>query len=162
MIYASLIGACAGFVYGLSDELILNGINNYHIEGRRGAVTDTGYLTLIDDCYNSNCESCRMAIDSLMDLNGRHVCILGDILELGDSAEEQHKLLGDYARKAGVELIIGVGEYGSFISDCFYKSKKDLIAELSSLIKKGDTVLVKASHGMHLEEVSDILIQLSE
>ena len=162
MIYASLIGACAGFVYGLSDKQILHGIENYHIEGRRGAVTDTGYLTLIDDCYNSNFESCRMAIDSLMDLNGRHVCILGDILELGDSAEEQHKLLGDYARKAGVELIIGVGEYGSFISDCFYKSKKDLIAELSSLIKKGDTVLVKASHGMHLEEVSDILKQLSE
>lgn len=162
MIYASLIGACAGFIYGLSDKQILKGIESYQIEGRRGVVTDTGYLTLIDDCYNSNFESCRMAIDSLMDLNGRHVCILGDILELGDSAVEQHKLLGDYAKIAGVELIIGVGNYGSYISDCFYNSKNELIAALPKLIKKGDTVLVKASHGIHLEEISDILKQLSE
>ena len=65
MVYAALEGAAVGFVMGLSDEEIERGIAAYKTVGRRGVVTDTGFVTLVDDCYNANPNSMAAAIRSL-------------------------------------------------------------------------------------------------
>ena len=161
MVYAALAAAAVGFVMGLNDDEIVSGINNFRNVGRRSLVESTGYITLIDDTYNSNLDSCKSSIDSFVRIPGRHVAILGDFLEQGEYSVEQHKEIGDYARSLGVESIIGVGEFGKYISDVFYLNTDALIPDLPELINKEDIVLVKASRGVHLDTVSDALKKLS-
>lgn len=163
MVYAALEGAAVGFAMGLSDEEIERGIAAYETVGRRGAVTETGYLTLIDDSYNANPDSMKCGIDSLLKMSGRHVCVFGDMLELGENSPEMHFDVGVYAKERGVDLVLGSGELtqelcrGAGKAGVHFADNAGLIAALGQYIQKGDAVLVKASRGMHLEEVSEAL-----
>lgn len=164
MVYAALEGAAVGMKFGLSDDEIIRGIASYETVGRRANVIDTGFITVIDDCYNANPDSVKCAIDSMCASRGRKVCILGDMLEMGTARAERHADIGRYAVSHGVELLLCVGEMSENtaraaegIASLHFDSNAQLIAELPKLIKKGDTVLVKASHSMRLEEVSEAL-----
>ena len=163
MIYAALEGAAVGILMGLSDSEIAAGIADYHTVGRRGAVSDTGYIRLVDDCYNSNPDSLRCAMDSLTKLPGRRVCIVSDMLEQGEGAAEMHAAAGRYAVEKGIELVLTCGPLSAHCAAAagergrHFETKAELIAALPGLIEKGDSVLVKASLGMHLEEVSEAL-----
>ena len=167
MVYAALAGAAVGMELGLTDEEIVRGIAAYETVGRRAALTDTGLYTLIDDCYNANPDSVKCGVDSLRRIPGRKVCILGDMLELGEGEEAMHFDCGSYAAEKGVSLVLcsgplsrelcrGAGEKGHW-----FESREALIAALPELLKKGDTILVKASHSMHFEEISEAVKRLS-
>ena len=166
MVYAALAGAAVGFVMGLEDEEIANGIARFEIVGRRGAVTETGKLTLIDDCYNANPDSMRCGIDSLLELPGRHVCVLGDMLELGTEERRMHRDVGEYAAEKGIDLLLCSGPLGKELAAGageiarWYPDRSELIAALPGMVRDGDRVLVKASRGMCFEEVSEALKQL--
>lgn len=166
LVYAALAAAGVGFTLGMSDEQIIAGIGDFQIVGRRGAVITTDYLTLIDDCYNANPDSVKCGIDSLMKTNGRRVCILSDMLELGENSPEMHHAVGKYAAEKGVDLIICTGPLSKYTCDgageqgVYFENRSELIANLHWLINRGDTVLVKASHGMKLEEISEELKRL--
>lgn len=163
MVYAALEAAAVGFVMGLSDSEIEAGIAAYETVGRRGVVTDTGFVTLVDDSYNANPDSVRCGIDSLMKLPGRHVCILADMLEMGDESPAMHLELGRYARENGVELVVACGELGKMFAEgagdrgLYFETSKELEEALPQFIEKGDNVLVKASRGMHLETVAEAI-----
>ncbi len=164
MVYAALEGAAVGMKFGLSDEEIIRGVAAYETVGRRASVTDTGYITLIDDCYNANPDSVKCAIDSMAEGSGRKVCVLGDMLEMGTARAERHADIGRYAVSHGVQLLLCVGEMSENtaraaegIPALHFDGNASLIAALPELIKRGDTVLVKASHSMKLEEVSEAL-----
>ncbi|MDY4487566.1 MAG: UDP-N-acetylmuramoyl-tripeptide--D-alanyl-D-alanine ligase [Candidatus Limivicinus sp.] len=166
MIYAALEGAAVGLLMGLSDEEIVKGIDSFETVGRRAAVCDTGFITLIDDSYNANPDSVKCGIDSLMKMPGRHVCILGDMLELGEGSGEMHFDVGRYAGERGAELVLtsgplsyetcrGAGERGRH-----FATREELIAALPGLIQKGDRVLVKASLGSRFDQISEALKEL--
>ena len=161
MVYAALAGAAVGLWLGLTDAEIAAGVAAYETVGRRAAVTDTGCLTLIDDCYNANPDSCRSGVDSLLQLPGRPVCIFGDMLELGKEAPAMHAALGRYARQQGVALILTCGplseETAKAADGIHYVNRETLIADLPRQLRKGDAVLVKASRGMRFEEISEAL-----
>lgn len=163
MIYAALEGAAAGFAMGLTPDEIAEGVASYHTVGRRGVVTNTGYITLIDDCYNANPDSMRCAIDSLVALPGRHVCVLSDMREMGESSPQMHHELGEYALEKGVELAVVYGPLSAYLAEAMgerawhFETREALIAALPQLIEKGDNVLVKASLGMHLEPAAEAL-----
>lgn len=163
MVYAALEGAAAGFAMGLTADEITEGIASYHTVGRRGVVTNTGYITLIDDCYNANPDSMRCAIDSLVALPGRHVCVLSDMREMGESSPQMHRELGEYALEKGVELAVVYGPLSAHLAEAMgvrarhFETREALIAALPQLIEKGDNVLVKASLGMHLEPAAEAL-----
>ena len=159
-VYAALAAAAAGFLFGLTDEEIASGIAEYKTVGRRNAVVKTDMLTLIDDCYNANLDSGMAAIDTLSGFPGRKVCIFGDLLEQGENTEAMQKKLGQYAAEKGIDLVVGVGPLGSMSSKIRYPDKHALIADLPNLIREKDTVLVKASLGAHLEDVSEALKKL--
>ena len=166
MIYAALEGAAVGLLMGLSDEEIVRGVATFETVGRRAAVCDTGFITLIDDSYNANPDSVKCGIDSLMKMPGRHVCILGDMLELGEGSGEMHFDVGRYAGERGAELVLtsgplsyetcrGAGERGRH-----FATREELIAALPGLIQKGDRVLVKASLGSRFDQISEALKEL--
>lgn len=163
MVYAALEGAAVGLILGLTDEEIAAGVAAFHTVGRRGAVTNTGYITLIDDCYNANPDSMRCAVDSLVELPGRHVCVFSDMREMGDDSPEHHRALGEYALSKGVDFVAAYGELSKNITAVLgdkarhFESRDELIAAIPEYIQKGDNVLVKASLGMHLEPVAEAL-----
>ena len=161
MVYAALAGAAVGLSFGLTDAEIAAGVASYEVVGRRGAVTDTGCLTLIDDCYNANPDSCRSSVDSLLLLPGRPVCIFSDMLELGPDAPALHASIGRYARERGVALTLCCGplseETARAADGVYYVNQKALIDDLPRRLRRGDAVLVKASRGMRLEEVSEAI-----
>ena len=134
--------------------------------GRRAARIETGYLTLIDDSYNANPDSIKCGIDSLMTLPGRHVAILGDMLEMGETGKELHEDVGRYAREKGVDALYASGPLGRWFVEGFgaagryFESQEALIAALPELLRKGDAVLVKASLGMHYDKVVEGICQL--
>lgn len=163
MVYAAMEAVAVGFTLGLSQEEIERGIAGYQVVGRRGAVTVTEKITLVDDCYNANPDSMRCAMDSMKDMPGRHVAILADMLEMGSGGEQMHRELGRYAVDSGITLVLCCGQLGREIAEGagsrgrWFESRQALAEALPELLEKGDTVLVKASRGMHLEEISELL-----
>ncbi len=158
MIYAALMGAAVGLELGLTGEEIAAGIATYETVGSRGRMIDTGYVIILDDCYNANPTSVQSAIDSLTALPGRKVAILGDMRELGENSSALHRQVGAYATQKGVQVIAcgplakdiaaGAGE-----GTAWYAETPSLLEALPGLLQKGDAVLVKASHVMGFEAV---------
>lgn len=166
LVYAAMEAAAVGFILGLTDDQIAEGVASYEVVGRRGAVTVTDKLSLVDDSYNANPDSMREAINSLCLLPGRHVCILGDMLELGPDEAELHRQLGQLLREKAVDLVLCTGELCRNMlpelgDTCrHFSTKAELIDSLKTYIRPGDQVLVKASRGIGLEEVAEALKKL--
>lgn len=172
MVLGALPAAVIGRYLGLTDEEIRLGLLNFSTVGSRANIIDTGYITLIDDCYNANPNSVTAAINSLCALEGRKVVILGDMLNLGRDSDALHRGIGILAGKSGVDCLICCGAQAEHIYKGLISSGVEIEARhfplkdaffsvLPSLIKKGDNVLVKASHGMHFEEITEALKKLN-
>ncbi len=127
-------------------------------------------VTLIDDCYNANPASMDAAIDTLVDLGSgasRRVAVLADMLELGSSAGEAHRRLGQrLASTPEVDLVVLVGamvlETERELAKREGPPSRMLLADapasaLLDVIRPGDAVLFKGSRSMRLERFVDAL-----
>jgi UDP-N-acetylmuramoyl-tripeptide--D-alanyl-D-alanine ligase len=111
----------------------------------------------------------RAAIDELArtEGSGRRVAVLGDMLELGPEGERFHRELGAYAREHGVELLLAVGPLAGVTFDEFagageaVADARAATGALGRLLRAGDTVLVKGSRGIGLEQVVEALARPS-
>ncbi|MGE4483736.1 MAG: UDP-N-acetylmuramoyl-tripeptide--D-alanyl-D-alanine ligase [Oscillospiraceae bacterium] len=171
LVSAALSAAAVGRLLGLSEDDIRTGILDYAPVGGRSNVQKTGYITIINDCYNANPNSVTAAILSLASLSGRRVAILGDMMELGHDSRELHREMGVLIGRKNIDSLICCGNMAEFyykgLISCgdrneawHFPMKEALYSVLPSLIRKGDTVLVKASHGMHFEEIVEELKRL--
>jgi UDP-N-acetylmuramoyl-tripeptide--D-alanyl-D-alanine ligase len=137
-----------------------------------GETSPKGGLTVISDCYNANPASMKNALDILANLAGsqkrRAVFICGDMAELGDSEQILHHQLGEQIAKAGVNLLITLGNLAAISAESAKKtlpdietrsftSNTDLCNNLRNLIKDSDIILVKGSRVNKLELVVDKL-----
>ncbi|MCL2662897.1 MAG: UDP-N-acetylmuramoyl-tripeptide--D-alanyl-D-alanine ligase [Oscillospiraceae bacterium] len=156
-----------GQLLGLTDEEICKGFTLYEpVEGRSN-VSNINGITLIDDCYNANPNSVKAALTSISALPGRHVAILGDMLNLGEHTVKMHHEVGMFAAQTGINCLLCQGDlsnniYKGFVSNSginakHYKSMEELMEEIPVQIKKGDAILVKASRGMHFERLLPII-----
>ncbi|MGA7990988.1 MAG: UDP-N-acetylmuramoyl-tripeptide--D-alanyl-D-alanine ligase [Thermoanaerobaculia bacterium] len=128
-------------------------------------------VTILDDCYNASPASMEAALATLKTLatggKGRAVAVLGDMLELGEAEEEEHRTLGRKAGAAGVALATFFGPRSSLTfrefssssssSSAHFTEIEPLVAWLEPRLAPGDVVLVKGSRGMRLERVVDAL-----
>ena len=166
LIYAALEGVAVGMTLGLTDAEIAEGLTRFQAVGHRSAVIDTGKLTLIDDCYNANPDSVRSGLDSLAELPGRHVAILGDMREMGENGPKLHRDVGRYCREKGVDLLLASGPLAKYYVEGagdigrLFASRDALIEALPQLLLEGDAVLVKASLGMGFLAVAEAVKQL--
>lgn len=162
MVANALAAAAVGVQLGLSREEIKAGISAYKTVGSRANLIDTGKIKIIDDCYNANPTSVKASLDTLMNFSGRKVAVLGDMKELGENELELHFEVGKYAEKC--DAVICAGPLALKIAEgadgIYYKTKEELIANLPSLINDGDVVLVKASHSMEFEKITEELKKL--
>jgi UDP-N-acetylmuramoyl-tripeptide--D-alanyl-D-alanine ligase len=119
-----------------------------------------GGILVVNDCYNANPISMRAALEHLasLDAAGRHVAVLGEMLELGEDAESYHREIGAHARQLGVEPILGVGELArDFAPDAWAPDAEAAIPLAEAMVEPGDAVLVKGSRAVGLELVTDEL-----
>lgn len=169
MVYNALAATAVGTLLGLDAEQIRQGISEVEPVGGRSHIIHGERFTVIDDCYNANPVSMKAALDllTMSDLNvsPRRVAILGDMFELGKNEHELHAEVGRYARDKDIHVLICVGELSKSMYEAavsmenigqkvyYFVDKDSMICELEGILRDKDTVLVKASHGMHFEEV---------
>ncbi len=123
-------------------------------------------IVVIDDCYNANPMSMRAALDDLAETaSGRRVAVLGEMRELGPDERRFHAELGVQAREAGVDLLVTVGELARHAATGFASegvraaaNAEEAALIVPGLLEPGDTVLVKASRGVGLEAVTEVLV----
>jgi UDP-N-acetylmuramoyl-tripeptide--D-alanyl-D-alanine ligase len=178
MVYNALAGAVAGAVLGLTSNEIKQGIEKLEtIAGRNHIIKENGF-TIIDDCYNANPVSMKASIDVIDTAIGRKVCILGDMFELGSNEKQLHFDVGEYLGTKSIDVLITAGRLAKQLSagaqdyiqmhynshECeihSFETKEEMADKLPEYLKKGDNILVKASHGMQFTEVIEKILEIT-
>ena len=162
MVVNALAAACVGKILGMDHADILAGIASVQATGGRSNIIRLEDKTVIDDCYNANPVSMKSAVDLLMMANGPKCVVLGDMFELGTEERALHREVGQYAALARLDKIIFIGELAREMYEGamklrampeYYKDKAAFFAAHKKEDFADMTVLVKASHGMHFEEI---------
>ncbi len=169
MVYNACAAAAVGAVCGLSASQIKEGIENLQTIAGRNNIIKTGDLIVLDDCYNANPVSMKASIDVIDTAVGRKICVLGDMFELGENEKALHYEVGKHLAHKGIDILYTVGELAEYIAkgakdtlhaeggyNCeivSFDSKDELMECLRTQLRPGDNILVKASHGMHFEEI---------
>ena len=166
----ALAGACVGMELGLDVEQICAGIKKAQTIGGRTNLIHANDMLIIDDCYNANPISMKASIDVLNMAIGRKVAVLGNMGELGDTAEALHAEVGTYAAEQNVDLVCGIGDLtrslveeaskGANTEALWFADNESFIQAIPDIIKDGDNVLVKASHGMNFPQIVHALEEL--
>ena len=163
-VYNGLAAAAVGLYFNVSPAKIKSALKNFKVtSSKRMEVVRKNDLTIINDSYNSNPESVKMGLETLMEYKskGKKFAVLSDMLELGRSGKKEHSEAGKLAQKLKVDNLYTFGNesYNTFknakkIKNNFYfKDKEDLIEMLKLNLGKNDIVYVKGSRGMKMEEV---------
>ncbi|MBR4435442.1 MAG: UDP-N-acetylmuramoyl-tripeptide--D-alanyl-D-alanine ligase [Clostridia bacterium] len=165
MVLNAIAAATVAAELGLTAEQVKAGIENYSPVGHRGRVEKLAEITLVDDCYNAGPDSMRASISTLK--GARRVALLGDMLELGKDEQQLHISLGEYCAKH-LDALFTVGTLGAKIaegaekagmSDVFRTTHETAADDLKAYLKAGDVLLIKASRGMHLEDVVEAVMK---
>ena len=97
---------------------------------------------------------------------GRKVAVLGDMGELGPDYAALHRSVGEYAAEIGIDLVCAIGPMSKEIAEgaasdgtkaLWFETKADFLAQTKDILKDGDNVLIKASHGMEFPEIVEAL-----
>ena len=163
-VYNALAATAVGLSLGLSLDQISSGILKAKTIGGRTNLLNTGSMTVIDDCYNANPVSMKASIDVLATAEGRKIAVLGDMGELGENEKKLHYEVGEYLAKKEIDVLFCAGELSEEIAKAaqkesktcevyYFKTRDALLEQLLPFLKKGDTVLVKASHFMEYPKI---------
>lgn len=137
-----------------------------HIPGPSGRLRkiDVCGMTIIDDTYNANPASMNAAIETFLCMNGRrNVAVLGDMLELGDQCDIEHRCLGEFLLKQKIDSIFLVGPAMSaaakVLPNAIHEQDASVAAmqRIANSLRKDDVVLLKGSRGIQLERIVEQL-----
>lgn len=167
LIYPALAAAAIGKKMGLTGDMIRRGIESFVPVGMRMDIIDTGRITIVNDAYNACMQSILAGAETLRHAPERKVAIIGDILELGEFGPDIHFETGRRVGQLGLDLIICVGSLAAHMCEgaqetsdgtvVYYPTQEALFDHIGGLIADGDTVFVKASRGMHFENIVERL-----
>ncbi len=167
----ALAAFAVGKYFGIEPDAIKTALEDYQAADKRMEVIQKKGLTIINDSYNSNPESAKKALQTLsaMETNGRRWAILGDMFELGDVGQIEHKKIGEYVvGLKNIDYLITHGKLSVLTVEkaadlgmrhtCYFDEKAELIEFVKKDVRAGDTILVKGSRGMAMEEVTEALV----
>jgi UDP-N-acetylmuramoyl-tripeptide--D-alanyl-D-alanine ligase len=132
-------------------------------------------LVVVNDAYNANPDSMRSALETLARMgeraDRRTVAVLGAMRELGASAEEEHRAVGELAHRLGIDRVLVVGDGAGGVYDALIARRGDdgttrhveTVEQASAWLRDNvagpDVVLVKASRSGRLERVAEELTE---
>ena len=116
----ALGAAAAACAVGVEiDEIVAGLAATKSVAGRLELKPALNGAFLVDDSYNANPSSLKAGLDAFRTFGGARWLVLGEMRELGDSADELHAEVGRYARQAGIERLFAVGERSRFAVEAF-------------------------------------------
>lgn len=165
----ALAAAAAALALGVSLPAIAAGLGALQpVAGRGKSLAGHAGSLIIDDCYNANPVSVRAAIDVLASLDGQRLLVLGDMGELGDTEQQAHRQIGEYARARGLDGLYTTGRLSALAAEAFgtgahsFASRAELAAALKNELNPHSRVLVKGSRSAGMEEVVAALVEGSQ
>ena len=166
----ALAAITVGLQLGVSQEKIQDSLSNFRNMAGRQEIFEAKGRTIIKDCYNAGPESMAAALTVLGNRTGRRVAVLGDMLELGTSAQAEHYRVGRIAAEKA-DLLLAYGPNSCrVISGAVtggmpdgrargFEDQKELTETLRRLSKPGDVILFKGSNGMHMDHILDAFLK---
>lgn len=166
--YSASIAVAVAESLGLNHEEIVRGVADYMPAGSRMRVLRLpGGRVILDDCYNANPQSVAAALEVLARTDcDRKVAVLGDMGELGELTGRAHYNMGALAAMLGVDMVVAIGEKAAKIADgaaqsgssvSYFRTREEALPELRQQIRAGTAMLIKASHAMHFERLTEQL-----
>ncbi len=161
-IYNALASSAVALFLGVPDEILIEGLSLFSGVGMRFQVFEKNGVRYFVDAYNANPDSMKEAMVEFIRLkNKRTIAVLGDMLELGRYSEEFHREIGRLLRSYGVDIFIAVGKEMRFAAEEFSSGGEVFVFDtsfkagekLKEILRDGDTVFIKGSRGMRMEEV---------
>ena len=171
-VYNALAAIAVGLELRIPKGAIRDALETFRaVPGRMNVLEHNG-LRVIDDCYNANPPSVRSALSILanMDVRGRRIAVLGDMLELGTASRAMHQAIGRYAAEMAVDALWCLGPRAKDIAQSavaagmsaakvrHFQDKSELERAVIEEVGDGDSVLVKASHGLRLDTLVKRLV----
>ncbi len=131
-----------------------------------------GGKTLINDSYNANPKSMEMALETLAEVRGagRGLVVLGDMLELGEFAEEAHREIGKKVQALSMDFLLALGEWAPVVVESAVRhgfpperakvveDHSEAISILRKVMREEDWILVKGSRRMGMEKIVEGLM----
>lgn len=168
-VYNAMAAAATAYGVGIDIKTIAEGLAAFRpFSGRMEIIRLHNGAFLLDDSYNANPSSVREALLTLKDLKGHHnsYVFLGDMLELGEKADEMHRKIGMLIATIGVNVLFLQGDFSKVTAagamegglspqNIFFLSDNEKgIVYLKQYLKKGDWILVKGSRRMKMEKIA--------
>jgi len=159
---AVAITACRHANPEFGVTLLLERLQGFQGAEGRLQRTEVDGITFIDDSYNANPASMKSALEFFKSIPcSRKILILGDMLELGEHAHAEHRLLSSSIESVGADVVILVGEEmksaSQTVTSIYEKEATiDALNRIVSMLQPDDTVLLKGSRGMQLERVIEL------
>ncbi len=160
-----LAGLATASAFGIAPDRLTQRVRDLRPAKMRGERLTHNGILIYNDCYNSNPDAARAMLDVLRDTPARRrIAVLGEMLELGRLAEALHSDVGNYAVKAGIDVLVGIRGASCYTLDAakrsgladdaafFFDESKDAGELVRSIAQPGDAILFKGSRGVHVED----------
>jgi UDP-N-acetylmuramoyl-tripeptide--D-alanyl-D-alanine ligase len=161
----ALAATAAALSMGVPLDMVAAGLESYAgVKGRLQPLIGLNGALVIDDTYNANPMSMKVAIDVLVAKSGKKLLVLGDMGELGENSAELHEEIGRYAKAAGVDALFTLGTLSVDMVSAFgaganhYETPQALTSDLITQMAPDTNVLVKGSRFMAMERVVNQIV----
>jgi len=163
-VHTALRATAVGLTVGMNWDAIVRGLQDETIGLRLVSAPGPKNSLIIDDTYNANPESTLAALNLLDDFPGRHLAVLGDMLELGYLEESSHRLIGRRVADVADELV-AVGQRACWIAEeavqaglpaekvALATDATTAVPVIEARIEEEDVILIKGSYGMRMDSI---------
>jgi len=153
-----LAAVCIGNHFGVDSRAICHAIEEYVPDNSRSQVVKRGSNTILLDAYNANPASMEAALKNFSLMEGKHkIVFLGEMAELGNESEQEHRHIAELLKRADFEKIILVGEKFSALSSSlpanYFNSSEEAAGWTKDQKISGATILIKGSRSSKMEAV---------
>ena len=177
-VYNALAAILCGIIYNMPYSKIAEGVAKFKPSGMRQNTVELNEFVIIKDCYNASPTSMKSGLEVLSvtppkfkDEPCRKVAVLGDMLELGDFAQEAHTGVGTLCCNYDLGCLVAVGKNAEFVAKgaiengfnsselyVFYDNTAAK-SHIMDILRPNDVILFKGSRGMRLEEIADFIVE---
>ncbi len=172
-VYNALAAAGVAYALGVDSDLVVQGLKAFRpTQGRMEVIPLLNGSMILNDSYNANPLSVKAALETLDEMGGegRRIAVLGDMLELGETAAELHREVGEEAARR-VDLLLVMGEMAASLAagarDAGMPDEAIRVVDshqaAADLLRQGmqaeDRILIKGSRGMKMEKVAAALCE---
>ncbi|MFH0732215.1 MAG: UDP-N-acetylmuramoyl-tripeptide--D-alanyl-D-alanine ligase [Candidatus Omnitrophota bacterium] len=164
-IYNALAAVCACSALGIDIKTARNALMDFKLAKMRFDICRIKGISIINDAYNSNPSSMKAAIEGIcaFKTKGRRIVACADMLELGKDASKLHYQTGQMIAKRGIDILVTVGRHSLDMAKGAraagikevrsFQDNESAASFLLDISKSDDTILVKGSRSMKMEEL---------